>query len=298
MRKQDLQRVILICGLGLISLFYCQKVSNACTLWAAAGNSVAKAGTIIAKNRDWEPVNSQELRLVRLDKGFRFIGLYDKNSRESGLKAGVNEYGLVAVNAAAPNINLCHRTNTIDLMERILSDCKTIHEVFNHRDWFHGSRFLLLADRKTLMAVEIGPNSLFTTKTTDSGTFCHTNHFIEPDFKKYNSYPINESSLARLSFIQNYLRTQKKFNFNDFIKISRSDRNGPDNSLWRRGKNPDSPRTMATFIVYQPIRGRAVLFVRFANLHAKIKEYHLDLNSLFQYSKSIPVSNFYEQKIL
>lgn len=270
----------------------------ACTLWAAAGNSVVNGGTLIAKNRDWEPNHPQELKMVRFKNRYRFIGLYDKYSEDTSLKAGVNEFGLTVVNAAAPEIYLQHRAITMELLERILSQCKTVSEVFRHRDWFRGPRFLLLADRKTQMVVEIGPSGIFAIQTAQSGTLYHTNHYIETGFRAYNSNPVNESSLVRFNFIRKYLQSQKRFTLNDFVNISRSKINGPDNSLWRAGKTPSSTRTLASWIVWQPVSGRSVLFLRLANPHQRIKEYYFDLNQLFWDHRFFPVSKFHSWRIL
>lgn len=281
-----------------IILLSFQKPGHACTLWAAAGNSVVKGGTLIAKNRDWEPNHSQELKVVRFKNRFRFIGLYDQNSEDDDLKAGVNEYGLVIINAIALDIPLRHHSHTNDLMERILSHCKNIPDVLHHRNWFRGARFLLLADRKSIMTVEIGPNGMPIVKTTDSATFCHTNHYIEPGFKIFNSKLINESSLDRYNFIREYLQSKKIFSLKDFVRISRSKTNGPDNSLWRIGKNPGSTRTMASWIVWQPVSGRPVLFVRLANPHERVQEYFFDLNQLFWDNRFFPITKFHSRRIL
>jgi len=56
----------------------------------------------VVKNRDWWPDHRHEIKRVTPKPGFRYYGLFATGNDEPGLKAGVNEKGLVVVSATAP----------------------------------------------------------------------------------------------------------------------------------------------------------------------------------------------------
>lgn len=275
---------LLLLPIGIMTmLFGIQRNSLGCTLWAVAGNSTMNGGTLIAKNRDGYPNQLQWLKLARPRNQLAYLGLYANNSGKSGVRAGVNECGLVIINAVASKMKLKKKPYTPHLIEKLLSRCTNIPDVLRHQGWFRGSRYLLLADTEKIALVEIGPNGLFTVKTTDNASLYHTNHYIEPGMRFLNPNHINQSSRTRLDVIKKYLASQKKFSFGDFIKISNSQENGSDNSLWRKGRTAASVGTLATWIVWQPAFGKPALYVRLAHPRQKVKEYYFDLNTVFNY---------------
>jgi hypothetical protein len=87
----------------VIALFWIgSRAAESCTLWAAVGEATRGGGSLVVKNRDWRPDHRQEIKRVTPKQGFRYFGLFATGNDEPGLKAGVNEKGLVVVSATAP----------------------------------------------------------------------------------------------------------------------------------------------------------------------------------------------------
>ena len=99
--KHCLRKHLTLALLVFLPCLWTNPEAHACTLWAAAGSRVKGGGVIIAKNRDMPPDHRQELRLVKPPGGFRYLGLVAVDRDDASVKAGVNEKGLVIVDAAA-----------------------------------------------------------------------------------------------------------------------------------------------------------------------------------------------------
>ena len=93
---------------ALLWLFGLQPAA-ACTLWGAVGSAVDGGGTLVAKNRDWVPDHRQELSLLKPAQGYQALVLRAVGGAEPGIKAGVNEKGLVIVSATASQIDASQR---------------------------------------------------------------------------------------------------------------------------------------------------------------------------------------------
>lgn len=105
------------------------------------------------------------------------------------------------------------------------------------------------------------PLSMVAMRQTASGTLTHTNHYISDDLARQNTR-IGPSSAARLTRIQALLaEPAKAFTLEDFNRMSRDQSAGPDDSIFRIGRTPLSPRTLATFAVRTPATGAPVLEV-------------------------------------
>jgi len=74
----------------------------ACTLWAAAGDSVVGGGTLLGKNYDWVPDHKLQLRILARG-GYRVVSLYAVGNGRPGTRAGINEKGFVIVRASPPS---------------------------------------------------------------------------------------------------------------------------------------------------------------------------------------------------
>lgn len=79
---------------GALLWFLTPQPSSACTLWGASGTAVEGRGTLVAKNRDWNPDHRQELVVLKPTPGYRSLLLKAVGGAEPGVKAGVNEKGL------------------------------------------------------------------------------------------------------------------------------------------------------------------------------------------------------------
>jgi hypothetical protein len=240
---------------------------EACTLFAAAGESVKGGGTLIAKNRDWRPDHTQTLRLVSPKAGHRYYGLYAEGNDEPGLKAGINEKGLVVVSATSSIPTKARRAMpaTKGLLRKLLAASATVDEALGHGEWFLGPRYLLIADRRKAAIIEIGPEGRYTVSTTDRSVLYHTNHYVVPDLASANPKKVSPSSLERYRRIAELLPQGSRFGLEDFIRISEDRSGGPDNSLWREGSKPTSTRTLAAWIVHLPAAGEPQIYVKIAN---------------------------------
>jgi isopenicillin-N N-acyltransferase like protein len=227
-------------------------LSHACTLWGATGQAVAGGGTLIAKNRDWAPDQHHELHIVRPQNGYSSLVLVAVGGGEPGIKAGVNEKGLVIVSASASQIAIAERKKykqKPNLMSRFLSECASVDEVLNRIGLLRRPVFYMLGDARELAVVEVSPDGSRSTKRTASGTLQHTNHYCAIESPAIQSKP-SRSSLQRLARIEEFLKWDTRpHQLEDFIRFSEDKGAGPDNSIWRTGSSPAKARTLATWLV-------------------------------------------------
>jgi hypothetical protein len=228
-------------AIALATLCAASLPAEACTLWGAAG-SASSDGTLLVKNRDWKPDHVQSLRLVHSKHGLSFVGLYADNGRSPGIKAGVNQAGLSVVSASASSLPRAVREEDRErhgIITDILRQYHTLDDVASHASQiFPHARpiFLLLADASGLMQVEIGQDGKFDISRSQSGTLAHTNHYFAPALLNQEQ-TIGSSSATRLSRIQTLLQQQAApHSLNEFSQLSNDRHDGPDNSLWRSGK--------------------------------------------------------------
>jgi hypothetical protein len=241
--------------------------SEACTLWGAAGDAVEGGGTLVAKNRDWAPDHRQELVVLSPSEGYRSVALLAVGNDEPGIKAGVNEKGLVIVSATANQIASAERKKVHQkqgLMRHYLATCASVEELLKNIDLLRRPVFYLVADRKETAVIEIGPEGQRTVTRKDSGTLLHTNHYgaSEPQ----NLRAPGASSLLRYARIDELLKRHgKPFVLDDFIRFSEDRNAGPDNSIWRTGSDPRKRRTLATWLVSIPASGSPILYLKTAD---------------------------------
>ncbi len=195
---------------------------QACTLFAAAGESVKGGGTLIAKNRDWRPDHTQILKSAAPKAGHHYSGLYAEGNDEPGLKAGINDKGLVVVSATAPfpSKELQAMPRTTNLLGKLLNSSATVDEALRHGNWFVGPRYVLIADRKKAASIEIAPGGNYRVAVTDRSVLYHTNHYVMPDLEGYNPKKIGASSLERYRRVEQLLRRGSQFDLQEFIRIS------------------------------------------------------------------------------
>ncbi len=222
---------------GLLALFH--SPVNACTLWGAAG-SASVDGTLLAKNRDWKPDHVQSLRLRHPQQGYAYLGLYADNGSAPGIKAGVNEKGLAVVSASASSLPRAVRLADSErhgILAQLLRDYGSLDEVAAAADKvFPLSRpvFLLLADARGLMQVEIGQQGRYTLIRQQNGMLAHTNHYADTALLDAPQ-KVGASSRTRLDRIQSLLARQPQHSLAEFETLSQDRHDGPDNSLWRNG---------------------------------------------------------------
>lgn len=250
--------------IALLSLFPIHL--QACTLWAAAGAD-ASGGTLISKNRDWKPDHTQKLKLVHPKTGFTYFGLYAEGNDDPGLKAGINEKGLTVISASSnlPKKALDNQPGKHGVMTQILTTYSSIDALAADADKiFSESRanFFMVSDRHKVLVAEVGLEGKFSIKVVDTGPVTHTNHYLDPQLAAEFNKKIGPSSATRFARINTLLeQAPRPYTPAQFATISRDHNDGPDNSLWRNGKE----FTMASWIVETPAEGAPRLRVVIAN---------------------------------
>lgn len=256
----------------------------ACTLWAAAGDKVFGGGSLIVKNRDVKPDYMQELRVVTPDSGYHYFGLYAVDGTREGLTAGMNEKGLVVINATAgsiPQEERLAKPYTKKLMANLLADCKDVDEVVRRSFAFKGPQFLMAADKTKIVIVEIGPNNEIIVRESSDGVIYHTNHYLDDNLLWANQ-SIDISSQTRYDRIGELLNGQETpFTLEDFISFSQDTNDGEDNSIWSTGSTESSVRTLATWAVRIPPAGSPQLYIKLANPGEMEKVYRVTADEVF-----------------
>lgn len=244
-------------------------VVSACTLWAAAGPAAQGGGTLVAKNRDERPDHRQELAVLRPADGYAALVLLAVGGASPGIKAGMNERGLVIVSATAGQVPADLRRRPAHepgLMGRLLTRCAGIDEVLYEMDRFQRPIFYLLGDRAGIAAIEVAPDGRRAVERVSSGTLHHTNHYrlLAPEGGFLR--PAAAGSRAREARIAAFLAAgSPPWSLEDFQRLSEDRGAGPDHSLWRTGRNPTAVRTLATWIARVPAQGDPELIVRLAD---------------------------------
>jgi hypothetical protein len=252
---------------GGLFWFFSFQCCGACTLWGATGNSVDGGGTLIAKNRDWVPDNRQELIILKPAGGYKFLGLNAVGGTEPGIKAGVNEKGLVILSATASQVVKAERQRFQQkkgLMSYLLATCASVEDVLKYLELMQRPVFYMVGDRKELAVIEIAPNEKHAVALRNSGTLAHTNHYCV--INAQNLRKPGMSSTQRYARIEELLKNHSTpFVVEDFVRFSEDQNAGPDNSIWRTGGNPEKTRTLATWLVTISASGSPQLYFKTAN---------------------------------
>lgn len=246
-------------------------VAQACTLWAASGDAVRGGGTLLVKNRDWAPDNDQTVDVVTPAKGYRYLALIahdppvGKGKAKTRVVAGMNEKGLVVVNASADAVPKAERLampSNQRLMRTLLAESDSVDGALANPGAFLGPRFLMLADAKKVAIVEIGGEGQYSVSVKENGVVTHTNHYLDPAMSQWNKR-LGTSSTIRHQRIDALLHdTKGPFTLESFIALSKDSADGPDNSIFRTGSTPKKNRTLAVFAVSIPRSGEPELYVR------------------------------------
>ena len=225
--------------------------AQACTLFAAQGSSVRGGGTIIAKNRDRCPLVSG-LKVFVPQDGYRHLGLVSLTSPNEPVVAGINEKGLVVVDARPSSLPPQREDcRAIPLTQALLTRCASVDEVLAQKELLRSSYpvFEMVADRHQVAMIEIAPAGQVSFQVKCQGTLCHTNHYLSAPMLWANQKACH-SSMVRCRRIKQLLAWQVgSFTFADFLAFSQDRHAGPDNSINRLGSTPKETRTLATFVV-------------------------------------------------
>ncbi|MGD8399879.1 MAG: C45 family autoproteolytic acyltransferase/hydrolase [Bacillota bacterium] len=261
---------------------------RACTLWGATGLTTRDHLTLVAKNRDWTPKQQQWLEKIPAsgDK-FGFLGLCAAlPGKKAGIKAGINEKGLVVLTASASCIPKAIRRKgkgkTI-LTPQLLANYASVAEVLSSAALFQDSypNFYMVADQTRIAYIEVGLDGRYAVRSTADGVLYHTNYYLEAPLAASN-LKIGKSSRLRYQRIRALLTGQPSgLTEDDFKRISNDTTDGPDCSLWRTGSKPGAERTVASWIVALPLNAPPELDVKLLNPGQPVQEFHLVLGSQF-----------------
>ncbi len=257
-------------------------ISEACTLWAASGDRVAGGGTLLIKNRDWFPTQQQKIKLYTPKKGYRYVGLLAEGP-SGGVKAGVNEKGLVVVSATAGSIPRSEREKMPSSQPagHLLRECSSVDEALTRNDIFKGPVFLMISDKNKVAYIEIGPEGAYSTKVEPNGVLYHSNHYIDESMQAFNK-KVGKSSLTRYHRIGQLLDAYEgPFTEEDFWKFTEDQHDGPDNSIFRTGHGPESERTMATWSVAIKPDGTILLHTKLFNANHVPESLEVKVNDIF-----------------
>jgi len=273
---------------ALMVLLFFASLPNAfsCTLWSAHGDGVVRGGgTLIAKNRDWVPNHRQVLKAVTPRSGHRYFGIFAEGNDEPGLKAGINEKGLVVISSTASSVPKLLRRETErtrGLLVKLLRECDGVDSALKDGKRFAGPRNIMLADEKKIALVEIGLLGEHAVTVKQGGVLTQTNHYLDEKLLKFNQ-KVGTSSSRRLARIQDLLGSRARpFSLDDFIAMSADRGGGPDNAIWRTGGTPVKERTLSSWIVYSPTDGPPELYVKIANPKEEERIQRLKFKDLFR----------------
>ena len=282
-RKQGIiLKNILVSLLITITLLLSAPV-EACTLFAANGSVVDDGGTLLVKNRDWEPNQHQVIKFVPAKDGYSYFGLYAEGAAP-GMKAGINEKGLTVVSATAGSIPSKERKNMPNQagsLAKILKECASVEEALARTDLFLGPKILMLADKNSIATVEIGPEGKFSIEQKENDYLCHTNHFVAEDMLQFNK-KIGQSSAIRYDRICQLLdNASLPFSVESFLNFSGDRNDGPDDSIFRTGSTPVKVRTMAVWTVQIPKQGSPEVYIRILNPNEEEKSCRIVADDFF-----------------
>ena len=123
----------------------------------------------------------------------------------------------------------------------------------------------MLADKKSVATIEIGPEGKFSIEQKENDYICHTNHYVAEDMLNFNK-KIGQSSQKRYERICQLLDdASSPFSLDVFLNFSNDRNDGPDNSIFRLGSNPANTRTMAVWAVKIPLDSSPEVYVRILN---------------------------------
>jgi len=253
--------------LAVIIILLLTTPTQACTLWAANGSRVKDGGSLIVKNRDWIPNQQEFLKLVAPDSGYRYFGL-SADGKYPGIKAGINEKGLVVVSATVASIPSTERRampHVSGILVKLLRECASVDDALSKTNLFLGPEILMIADKYKIATIEIGPEGKFFISSKKNDIVYHTNHYINSGMTDFNQ-TIDESSQTRFNRIEQLLQdTAKPYDLANFISFSNDQNSGPDNSIFRTGSTPMKTRTMAVWAVQIPPSGSPEIHIKILN---------------------------------
>ncbi|GFK95044.1 hypothetical protein NNJEOMEG_02897 [Fundidesulfovibrio magnetotacticus] len=272
----------------------------ACTLWALQGADVAGGGSILVKNRDFAPDHPTRFALLAPRGGYRVAAMLSVTPEgRTMVVGGVNEKGLAVVTATAGTIPRSLRLERIregglvGAARTLLSRCASVDEVFADKETLArlAPAFALVADARRVAVLECSGTG-YALEPVPAGAFAaHTNHPELPGGPEdLRQRPDAPGSVARLERIRSLLaQASRPLVLDSAASFSRDSVAGPDQSIFRTGSKPSSPRTLGMLAVWLPPGGAApVLLARTSNPGEPEEERRLVLDEAFWRSAPAP----------
>ncbi|MCX7123120.1 MAG: carcinine hydrolase/isopenicillin-N N-acyltransferase family protein [Gammaproteobacteria bacterium] len=247
----------------LLIILFSGQSTFACTTFASVDG--ANQTTLIAKNRDEHP-DIQSVVAFHPNQGYSFLGMVSQQKSDEPyiIRSGINEYGLAIVNMATPNppANASYADGDA-FMRAVLTQDKTVAEVLGHLPLLIATHlypeFYLLADRTQTASIELAPQGKYFVTVSNIGPLYHTNNYEFPAFFPNNIGDL-EGSTLRYNRISALMNSNTEYTLNEFKLFSHDHHAGSNDSIFRTGKDlsdPNTPRTLATFIASIPHNGSA-----------------------------------------
>ncbi len=240
-------------------------------------------GVIVAKNRDNSPGLSTVLKLLRPETGYRVFALVDTEA-EGYVVGGINERGLVVLNAAASSVSREKRlVATEDFSERLLITFDSVEAALSRPELFSASypALYMLADSTKIATIEIAPGGDVAFHTVTNGTIAFSNHYIDKKVSRANEL-VSENSKFRLNRIRHLLASHHSaMTSSDFIAMSADRKGGPNRAIWRRGTTAGKVRTLASMIISLPKQGQPEIFARLAAPAGTKRTYRIAAGAVF-----------------
>ena len=241
---------------------------QACTVFAATGESLVQGGgTLVAKVRDERPAR-QVVKTVRPDSGWAYTGLFV--GKKERFNMGVNEKGLVVFRTTAGSVPKDVRRQAkrwkspggLSGHEYIIRHYATVDEALTSNVFSEPTNYLI-ADATKIAFVEVLPDGAHAAKVYEQGRFAHTNHYVLPQHQHANTR-IGTSSLTRYMRINALMNEQvQPYQLEDFIGWTKDRHDGPDNSIERIGIPGKSKiTTLSAMVVYLPKEGAPQIYLR------------------------------------
>lgn len=243
---------------SLLTFLWGAGIGLACTLYGAIGAAVEGGGVLLGKTRDLAQEEEQVLVRETPRTGLAFLGIASRKSRR--ITAGINDKGLVVVNASASSVE--DRTRNHIRLEKIFSQAGSVEGALRllRQEGMESPIHYLLADPRHLALLEVFSPERHEIKATSDGILVHTNHYLLPSMGPLNGNP-GESSRRRMERIRK-LTSSPPFSPDRFMDFSRDHENGPGaNSICRHhlpGKKSGKITVSALVVRLDPIKSPEV----------------------------------------
>ncbi len=232
--------------LALLSLYITS--SFACTTFASFNGE--DNSLVMAKNRDNNPDN-QVIEVVAEAHKYKYLALSRKDVPDF-VSAGVNEHNLAVFNEVTIEYSAQAKGGIADdfskdILQNYTTALAVIPDIPKLIKKYPDPVFYQVADKNSLLSIEVAPDHKFKYSITTLGNYAHTNNYQESSLIK--NYPYTDTEKQRLAHSQTrynraleLLQTESAISLDKLQSIGLDRNAGNDDSIFRTGLNP-TPRT-------------------------------------------------------